>query len=244
MTALATPPPLSALDWLGEGLGLLELPRLLWRFRDLAAEPRGRGEPVLIFPGYGAGDASTAVLRAYLHYQGYAVRGWGLGRNSGDVPALVPRVAECVERTAAAFGCRVRLIGWSLGGYLAREAARERPGDVERVLTLGSPVVGGPKYTAVAHTYRRQGHDLDAMEAAVAARARVPLAVPVTAIYSKVDRVVAWRACLDASGGDVEHVEVLTTHLGLGFAPDVYRIIARRLGARPERTPSARSTVA
>ena len=49
------------------------------------------------------------------------------------------------------------------------------------------------------------------------------------AIYSKTDGVVAWRACIDSRNRNIEHVEVRTTHLGLGFASDVYRVVAQRL---------------
>jgi pimeloyl-ACP methyl ester carboxylesterase len=223
---------------LGEARGLLELPSLLLRSPRLARQPRGRGQPVLVLPGFGAGDASTAVLRAYVRYLGYRPRGWGLGRNTGDVPALLARVVEQLERIAAQEQQPVALIGWSLGGVLAREAARERPAAARLVITLGSPVVGGPKYTAVAGFYRRQGIDLDAIEAQVEARNQQPLATPVTAIYSKSDAVVAWRACIDRHTPRVDHVEVEATHLGLGFSPRVFEIIAERL-ARPE--PAART---
>jgi pimeloyl-ACP methyl ester carboxylesterase len=228
-TPITRPEPPSAAGILREGFGLLELPRLLLQAPSLARQPRGAGEPVLVCPGYGAGDATTAVLRAYLSYLGYDAHGWNLGRNDGRVPKLIPRLVQRVRALAGEAGAPVRLIGWSLGGYLAREAARERPGDVARVITLGSPVVGGPKYTTVGWVYRRQGYDLDAIEAAVAERNRIPLKVPVTAIYSKADGIVAWQACIDTSGAAVEHVEVGTTHVGLGFAPEVYRVIARRL---------------
>ena len=225
----------SRVGLLREPLGVFELPRLLWRARDLAGAPRGAGQPVMVLPGYSAGDASTFVLRSYLQLLGYSVCGWGLGRNSGEVPALIPQVVEQVAALAAQTGQRVRLIGWSLGGYLAREAARERPGDVERVVTLGSPVVGGPKYTVVGRYYAQQGYDLDEIEAAVAKRDQMPLSVPVTAVYSRADAVVAWRACIDSANECVEHVEVATTHLGLGFSPEVYRIVADRLAARRRR---------
>jgi hypothetical protein len=43
--------------------------------------------------------------------------------------------------------------------------------------------------------------------------------------------VVDWRACIDRTSPEVEHVEVATTHLGLGFCPEVYRIVAERLAA-------------
>jgi hypothetical protein len=212
-----------------EGLTLGELPRLLWNLPDLAAQPRGDGAPVLVLPGFGTGDASTLLLRAYLGRLGHRVRGWGLGLNRGDVGALVPRVLGATDRLAQASGRRVRLIGWSLGGVLARETARERPDAVERVVTLGSPVVGGPKYTTVGAWYAQRGFDLDEIEAAVAERDRTPIRVPITAIYSRRDGIVAWQACIDRVSPQVEHVEVRTTHLGLGFSPEVYRIVARRL---------------
>jgi pimeloyl-ACP methyl ester carboxylesterase len=221
--------PPSRLGLWREPFGVFELPRLLWRARDLASAPRGDGEPVMVIPGYSAGDASTLPLRSYLALLGYSVFGWGLGRNSGDVPELIPRVVARLDSLARETGQRVRLIGWSLGGYLAREAARERPRAVERVVTLGSPVVGGPKYTVVGRYYAQRGYDLDAIEAAVAAREQTPLEVPVTAVYSRSDGVVAWRACIDSTSEKVEHVEVTTTHLGLGLSPEVYRIIAERL---------------
>ena len=184
---------------------------------------------MLVLPGYGAGDASTAVLRAYVRFLGYRPQGWGLGRNSGEVPDLLPRVAERLEALAREEGRAIGLIGWSLGGYLAREAARERPRAAQQVITLGSPVVGGPKYTAVAGAYRRRGVDLDAIEAEVAARNRQPFETPVTAVYSRSDGVVAWQACIDRHSTNVEHVEVETTHLGLGFSPKVFQTIAERL---------------
>jgi pimeloyl-ACP methyl ester carboxylesterase len=220
---------------LGQAWGLLELPRLLVQFPKLARQPRGRGQRVLVLPGYGAGDASTALLRAYVCFLGYQPRGWGLGRNDGEVPDLLPRVVERLEAVAREEGRSVGIIGWSLGGYLAREAARERPQAARQVITLGSPVVGGPKYTAVAGAYRLRGIDLDEIEAAVAERNRLPLATPVTAIYSRSDGVVAWQACIDRHAQNVEHVEVDTTHLGLGLSPEVFQIIAERL-ARQETT--------
>ncbi len=70
---------------LGEGLSGLELPRLLACAPLLALQKRGNGEPVMVLPGYGAGDTSTVLLRSYLSWFGYDVRGWGMGRNTGDV---------------------------------------------------------------------------------------------------------------------------------------------------------------
>ncbi|MGH7875260.1 MAG: hypothetical protein ACREQO_23955 [Candidatus Binatia bacterium] len=216
---------------LREARGLIELARLLLRFRELRRQPRGHGEPVLILPGYGAGDGSTVILKGYLRYLGYKARGWGLGRNTGTVEQLLPRILKRLASHSRRTGQPVRLIGWSFGGYLARELARERPDLVDHVITLGTPVVGGPKYTVVAESYRRRGIDLDALAAQVEYRNQISLCTPVMAIYSRADSFVAWQACIDRNAPNVEHVEVQTTHIGFGFSPDVYKIIAQRLSS-------------
>ena len=216
---------------LGEGAAILHLPGMLARAPGLLRAPRGDGAPVMLLPGFGTGDAAMALLRRYLGWLGHDARGWGLGMNTGNVARLLPRIVERVGGLARETGRPVRLVGWSLGGYLAREAARDAPDAVDRVVTLGAPVVGGPKYTLTARTYRERGVDLDAIEAAVDAREAVPLRRPVTAIYSRRDPVVSWQACIDERNGCVEHVEVRATHLGFVFSPQVFRLVAERLGA-------------
>ena len=192
---------------LREGLGFLELPRLLLRMPELSRLPRGSGQPVMVLPGFAASDASTLVLQAYLRLLGYRVRGWRMGLNTGQVSALLPRVLRRVARTAELAGEPVRLVGWSLGGVLAREVARERPELVRRVITLGTPIGVGRSE----------------------AREATPIRVPITAIWSRADGIVAWQACVDRRSPDVENIEVGATHIGLGFSPDVYRVIAERL---------------
>src|SRR6266566_9207396 len=103
------PPDPSRLLW--EARGLIELPRLLFRFPGLARQPRGHGRPVLILPGYGAGDGSTAILKSYLRLLGYRARGWGLGRNSGDVSQLLPRALRRLVSFAKRSNQKVALIG-------------------------------------------------------------------------------------------------------------------------------------
>jgi len=146
---------------------------------------------------------------------------------------------------------KVAIIGWSFGGYLARELARERPDLVRLVITLGTPIVGGPKYTVVAESYRQRGIDIEAIAAEVERRNRIAdLDVPIVAIYSRNDSVVAWQACIDRQSPNIEHVEVKSTHLGFGFSADVYKIIAQRLAqcgsqaAPPTRGPRRRRRLA
>ncbi len=186
-------------------------------------------QAVLLLPGFGAGPRSMQVMASFLRRRGHDVHHWGLGLNTGKAQALLAALRGRIDGVVQKAGRPVVAIGWSLGGYLARELARDEPDSVRQVITLGSPVIGGPRFTAVAGWYRATGHDLAAMEIEIAERFSTPLRAPVTALYSKRDGVVAWQACIDHWSPSVKHIEVSETHLGMGFSPRVLPIIAAEL---------------
>lgn len=200
--------------------------------------------PVAVFPGFAAGDLSTFVLRRHLHRAGYRVHRWRLGLNRGDVPTLIPKLISRTESLFDRYREQVALVGWSLGGVLAREVARERPDLVRCIVTLGSPVVGGPKYTRSAGFYERVlNKDLDEIERVVDERNQIPIRVPITAIYSRRDAVVQWKACIDHYNEHCRHIEVDATHLSLGFDPKILRLVSDVIGetlaaSQPEPTVS------
>ena len=198
------PPSLRALGELGSPL---DAARLVGAWPRLSQVPRGDGHLVVDIPGWRAPELTGAPLRRYLRRLGYDARGWGFGTNTGDprrdVERLGARVLELVEAT----GAPASLVGWSLGGVIAREVARRHPDAVRRVITYGTPVTGGA--------------------------ARTPIEVPLTVVFSRRDGIVSWQACLDHTSPRVEHVEVSSTHLGLGVDPDVWAVVAERLAVPP-----------
>ncbi len=100
----------------------------------------------MVIPGLTTNDASTIPLRSYLGGLGYECRGWGLGVNSGDVATQLPQTIERVATWCAERGEPIALVGWSLGGVIAREVTRVRPDIVERVITFGTPAVGSASH--------------------------------------------------------------------------------------------------
>ncbi len=194
---------------------------------SLSRAPRGNGRPVLLVPGLGATDASLLPLRLYLRHLGHRADAIGLGRVTDDVLGQYERVREQTVALRRRTGQPIVIIGWSIGGVLARETARDVPGDVARIITFGTPVVGGPASSVVGRRYDRA--TLAGIRARVDERNRTPIHVPITAIWSRNDGIVDPAACIDRLSPDVENIEVTSTHLGMGVDPEVWRIIANRL---------------
>ena len=225
-------------------LALTELPRALCELGALplaagwlANAPRGDGHPVMVLPGFLTTDRSTGLLRQYLKQLGYDVHAWELGRNLG--PRAIGREGEkLVARLQAIHdACRqpVSLVGWSLGGVLARLVAGRMPRAVRQVISLGSPFAGDPRASNVWRTYQfMTGQRIEHNHTRGQLRevGRTP-PVPTTAIYSKGDGVVAWQNCMDVPGERVENIEVRGSHCGLGMNAAVLYAVADRLAQDP-----------
>jgi len=222
----AAPP--SRLATLLELRAPLDWASLFFRAPQLARAPKGDGRPVMLIPGYGTDESSMRPLGRYLEYLGYDVYDWGQGRNRGDVENDIQRVGKRAQEIHdARDGAPVTLIGWSLGGVSAREAARLFEPYVREVITLGTPIIGGPKYTSVANHYAESAQlDLDAFEKEVHERNSVGIKQPVTSIYSKADGVVGWQASIDTYNKQAKNIRVNSSHFGLGANGKVWQLIA------------------
>ena len=124
---------------------------------------------VITIPGVGSNGLAMAPLRRYLAAIGHDPFDWGLGRNDSRhfeafEEKLIARVAQLRDRQ----GDTIDLIGWSLGGMLARATARALPDTVRRVITYGTPVVGGPRHTVMAGSFDQS--DITEIERRIAER--------------------------------------------------------------------------
>ena len=199
----------------------------------LATAPRGDGHPVLVLPGFAANDCGTVLLRHYLALIGYKVFPWNLGWNLDQHSAGKHGefVARRIEEIAGKAGRKVSLVGWSLGGVIAREAARRDPSRLRQVITLGSPFAGNPKATSLPVLYEViTGNRMASPENLQRyAEGHRPLSVPSSALFSKSDGAVAWQNCVSETDGITENIEVVSSHSGFAANPAVFYAVADRL---------------
>ena len=224
------PPPLMMLL---ETRAFAEFGAFVSTYPLLRRAPRGDGHPVLVLPGLSASDASTWPLRAYLRDLGYAVHGWQLGTNRGPREGVEARLRERLAALAARHGRKVSVIGWSLGGVMARELVRAEPAPARCVITLGSLFGGEPGWTSVGGMYEALCGRSVAEDWPDRDRLRTPPPLPSTAIYTRSDGIVAWQGCLEQESPRSENIEVEASHCGMAVNPAVLFAVADRL-AQPE----------
>jgi pimeloyl-ACP methyl ester carboxylesterase len=194
--------------------------------------PRGDGHPVIVFPGLGAADITTAPLRSFLQDLGYSPYPWKQGFNFGPRRGVLDAVRAHVQRIADRHGESVSLIGWSLGGLYAREMAKEFPQLARCVITLGAPFAGHPRATNAWRFYEMvSGQNVH--DPALIAQMRGTPPVPTTSIYSRTDGVVAWQCSLNGESPLAENIEVHASHIGMGMNPLAMYAIADRLRQDP-----------
>ncbi|TNM36490.1 alpha/beta hydrolase [Nocardioides albidus] len=213
----------------------------LWASLPTLAPLRlGDGHTVLVLPGFLADDLSTIALRTLLKAHNYRAARWKLGTNLGPTEQTWGGAIRRLERLHERSGKPVTLIGQSLGGIFARELARRHPEQVRQVITLGSPYrlrsTEAPETTTVGHLYHSlRGLHTDAFDHTEPEEGRPPITVPTTSIYSRSDGVVPWQSCVDVERPLAENVEVTASHCGMGFHPQVLRIVLDRLAQEPGR---------
>ncbi|MEM9013570.1 MAG: alpha/beta fold hydrolase [Pseudomonadota bacterium] len=211
-----------------------ELPLLPAAEFVLKLAPKGDGHPVIVCPGFLTGDGSTGLLRRFLRSKNYRVYGWNLGRNlgPGETGEKFEQLAAHVEAVTDEYGEPVSLVGWSLGGVMAREIAKQDPDRVRQVITLGSPLSGNSQNTSISWLYNQVAGDpalVQHYRELIENLHLPPEKVPSTAIFTRGDGIVHWRSSLEPRAAFTDNIEVYSSHCGLGISPFVYFAIADRL---------------
>jgi triacylglycerol lipase len=228
----AVPGPRVAAEWLSTR------DRVGW-----PAPPAGDGRPVMLIPGFLAGDASLTRMALWLRSGGFELARSGIERNTGCMEPTVEALEQRLERAVARAGQRALLIGQSRGGSIARALTALRPDLVHTLVTLGSPLLDEVDVTLLVwpsiglvgllgtlgvpgmFSFRCLRGDCCARTRA-AVRAPFPGGVRFLSLYSRSDEVVRWRACLDPAA---KQLEVNTSHLGMAVARSVWVALSDEL---------------
>jgi triacylglycerol lipase len=222
-------------------------------------------DPVVLVPGFLAGDGSLSLMARHLRGLGYRTYRSLMHANVGCTMAASQTLERRIEAIATKRGRKVTIVGHSLGGLMARGVAARRPDLVDGIVTMGSPMLApGAAHPILLFDLkmvtrlrrvglgRMMGEDCTSGECARESfdQARLPLQdVAFTSVFSRRDGIIDWRSCLDPQAASVE---VSTSHLGMAFDPVVLDVVDRSLAAhrlrreaqasgvsRPARPPAA-----
>jgi pimeloyl-ACP methyl ester carboxylesterase len=222
----------------------------------------GRGRPVLLIPGFLAGDGSLSMMGGWLKRAGYRPSRTGILSNVNCASVIVPRLEQRLERLVELQGQRAAVVGQSRGGTLAKVLARRHPDLVSGVVALGAPqvsplavhplvrlqveAVGRLGSLGAPGLFKRSCLDGECCSSFWEDLAG-PLApgVGLVCVYSKSDGVVDWRSCLDPHA--TEQVEIRASHCGMAVSRDSWRVVAEALegfrAADELRRPARRARV-
>jgi triacylglycerol lipase len=218
----------------------------------------GRGRPVLLIPGFLAGDGSLSMMAGWLKRAGYRPSRAGMVANVNCAGALLPRLEGRLEGLVSEQGQRAAIVGQSRGGTLAKVLAYRRPDLVTGVVALGSPqvdplavhplvrlqveTVGRLGSLGAPGLFKRSCIDGDCCSSFWEDLGQpLPRGLSLVSVYSKSDGIVDWRSCLDPHATQL--VEIDASHCGMAVSRSAWRAVAESLeafrAAEPRRRPAA-----
>lgn len=232
-------------------------PRDFWTRRGLSwterVHPRA-DDPVILVPGFMAGDSSLALLAAALRREGFRTYRSQIRANVGCTLQAAALLETRLESIAIRRDSRVQIVGHSLGGLLARGLAVRRPDLISGIVTLGSPLMAPAAHhvslTVMIEMLNRlsraglpgvMAEDCVAGTCALASftEASEPIVEDVrfTSVWSPLDGIVDPQACRDPLS---HQVKVRSSHCGMAFDPKVRDVVvaALRMGTDSTREPA------
>jgi triacylglycerol lipase len=240
LSPLGTRPPLWRETRIGfEAVALVRDP--IFRGDGMAD---GRGRPVLLVPGFLAGDGSLSPMAGWLKRAGYRPSRAGIVSNVDCAGVLMPRLEKRLERLVSLQGQRAAIVGQSRGGTLAKVLAHRRPDLVAGVVVLGSPqtdplavhplvrlqveAVSRLGSLGAPGLFKRSCLDGDCCASFWEELGRrLPGGLPLVSVYSRSDGIVDWRSCLDLDA--TELVEIRASHCGMAVSRGAWRAVAAAL---------------
>jgi pimeloyl-ACP methyl ester carboxylesterase len=207
--------------------------------------PSGDGRPVMLIPGFMAGDTSLTRMAVWLRAGGYKLARSGIRWNTDCLEPTVVDLQRKLERAVDEAGQPALVVGQSRGGSIGRALSVLSPELIDTLVTLGSPLldqlavkarvwpsivtvgalgtIGVPGMFSVSCV---RGSCCERTLEAVTAP--FPDHIRFLSVYSRSDEVVRWEACLDEAA---VQVEVDTSHVGMGWAREVWTAVAAELNA-------------
>ncbi len=205
--------------------------------------PAGHGRPVMLIPGFLAGDASLTRMAAWLRGGGWAPVPSGINWNIDCLEPTVERLRVRLCDAVEEHGRPALIVGQSRGGAVGRALTVLYPELVDTLVTLGSPLTD--QLAIRSRTWASVGavgllgtagmpgmFSLRCLRGRCCAQTTAALTAPFPAgvgfcsLYSRSDEIVRWRACLDPAA---THVEVDTSHIGMAFDRRVWTAVAAAL---------------
>lgn len=202
----------------------------LWTAPPLDAQ----AQPLLLIGGLCSTEQLLAPLRDLMLRLNFRCQPAPTRLGLGCGEALVRRSEDTLARLVDATGQPAIIVGHSRGGQIGRVLAARRPDLTQGLITLGSPLTRllgvSPRLFAQLCVIAMAGSlgvpgfmRASCGWGSCCERLRkeltgtFPEQIPFTSIYSRTDRIVDWRSCLDPAA---RHREVDSGHGGLTWSPE------------------------
>lgn len=218
----------------------------------IANAPSGNKEPIICIPGYGGSDFATFFIRKFLGDINYQPFTSDIGplldigkKRMIDMHSamkfratMTEKLIRRIESLSQEFNQKITLIGWSMGGLLAYDAAVAIPDKVAQVITLGTPF-GDVRGTSIYYLLKNfsKSNDIseDDFNLWTEKSCQIAKKVPIHIIYSQKDGVVSPAITNPQNNDSIIAMEVDSSHIGFVFNKFVFEKIAEILIAHADQ---------